>query len=90
LCGISATLPVSLALFIAMSRNWGRDVNRDAATRQYDSPRGYAPPQPPVVIISPPQATPSPYNYSASPYFLPAQLDDASPGAREFKIVGDE
>lgn len=89
LCGISATLPVSLALFIAMNRNWGHSENNQTIRPEYPAPRGYAP-QTPVVVISPPPTAPSPYGYYGSPYFLPAQVNDAPPGAREFKIVGDE
>ncbi|MBI4788633.1 MAG: hypothetical protein HY782_16500 [Chloroflexi bacterium] len=91
ICGISASIPVSIGFVIAASRHWGRDDRGgDAPGRGYDEPRPYAQPQPPVIVISPPQQNQSPYQYPAAPYYLPASNGDAPLGAREFKIIGDE
>ncbi len=91
-CGISATIPISLGFAIAAGRNWGQ---RDAPTRNeryapyggYEPPR---PPQPPVIVIAPPQQPPSPYQYPSMPYYMSPPPDEANPGGREFKIIGDE
>ncbi|MBI5652396.1 MAG: hypothetical protein HZC40_18410 [Chloroflexi bacterium] len=80
-CGISATVPVSIALFIAASRNWGR-----APEPAHYEPRT----QPPVIVVSPPQLPQAHYGYAGAPYFLPPTISDASLGTREFKIIGEE
>ncbi|MDE3090812.1 MAG: hypothetical protein KGJ80_15660 [Chloroflexota bacterium] len=86
-CGISASVPVSLALVIAASRNWGRgetprEVGSDSAARHY------APP-PQILVVSPPQPYPSPYGFSQSQYYLPPGAP-AEGAPRDFKIIGDE
>lgn len=89
LCGISATVPVTLALFIAMSRRWGH-----APPDQEITPRQYAPPyhtqQPPVIVVAPPQMQTMPYGYSPSSFYLPPTINEGAPRGREFKIVGEE
>ena len=89
-CGISASIPVTIGLVIAASNNWGRPESRDEPQRFYDAPRAYAP-QPPLVIVSPPQAQ-MPYGFPPTPeqYYLPPSVSDGSFGSREFKIVGGE
>ncbi len=83
-CGISASVPVSIALVIASSNHWGR--NEEPSEPCYDpSPRRYVP-QPPVIIMAQPQAQ-MPYNYPQNPYYFPAQ---PSVEPREFKIIGGE
>jgi hypothetical protein len=91
LCGISASIPVTLGLAIAASRNWGREERVREIGYDYESNR-FAP-QPPVVIFAPPQQMQSPYGLSyplghaerVAPTIAPAL------GApREFKIIGDE
>lgn len=85
-CGISASIPVSIALIIAASRNWGRaDAEREDASPRYAAP-------PPVVVIAPPQQNPVAYPYANAPLYLPPTLDAVpAPGSpREFKIVGEE
>lgn len=92
LCGISATIPVTLGLIIAASRNWGREESpRDTP---YDStPNRYAP-QPPIVIVAPPQSlqtmhASSPYPFASGHYLTP--LNTPTLGApREFTIIGEE
>lgn len=88
-CGISASIPVSLALVIAASRNWGREeapreIGYDYESRRYAAER----PQPPqILVVTPPQQQ-MPYGMP-SPYYLPP----GAPGVgapRDFKIVGDE
>jgi hypothetical protein len=91
LCGISASIPVSVGLVIAASRNWGRDEHRDEpSTRPHLDPYPYRQPQPPVIVISPPAQNISPYQYPGSPYYIPPSTDDAAYNGREFKIIGDE
>ncbi len=86
LCGITASVPVCLALFIAASRDWGR------ADSAREEPGGYAQralvAPPPIVVISSPQQTQSPYPFPASQLYLPPHAP--MPGApRDFKIVVD-
>jgi len=86
-CGISATIPISVGLLIAASRHWGqsegpREIGYDYEARRYAA-------QPPVVVISPPQVAQSPYGFSQSQLYLPPSAP--MPGApRDFKIIGDE
>lgn len=89
-CGISASIPVTIGLVIAASSHWGRDGGRDVAPQRLydDAPRPYAS-QPPVVIFSPSQAQ-MPYGYAPNPYALPPAVDAATWDSREFKIVGGE
>ncbi len=88
LCGIAASIPVSIGLVIAASRNWGhndegyREVSYDYAAHRYT-------PQPPQMIFVTPQQSQTPYTYPQGQYYLPANAP--MPGApREFKIVGEE
>jgi len=88
-CGISATIPVSLGLVIAASHHWGvreapREIEYDYGTQRYTA-------QPPMIIFAPPQAPAAPYGLTPQQYYLPpgaADLGAAYP--REFKIVGEE
>ncbi len=90
LCGILASVPVSIAFVIAASRNWGRPetVVEEQPER---GPLRYPPlqPQQPIVVIAPPQQA-SPYGYSqGQPYYLTPNVP--GPGTpRDFRIVGDE
>jgi hypothetical protein len=91
LCGISASIPVSVGLVIAASRNWGRDeVPDESSTRRHLDPYPYRQPQPPVIVISPPAQNASPYQYPGSPYYIPPPMDDAPYNGRAFKIIGEE
>lgn len=90
LCGISASIPVLIALFIAASRNWGRTdagLSRDDV-REY-TPRGYTTPQPPMIVLAPPQHFQQPNPFATSQFYLPpnAPIEGAP---REFKIIGEE
>ena len=89
LCGISASIPVSIALFIAASRNWGHPaVLPQEEVREY-TPRGYVAPQPPMIVLAPPQPFQAPNPFGVNQFYLPPHAP--SEGApREFKIIGDE
>lgn len=89
LCGISATIPVTLGLVIAASRNWGRDESPREITYDYATHR-YAP-QPPIVIVAPPQAmqASSPYTLASGHYLAPVNAPTLG-APREFKIIGEE
>ena len=86
-CGISASIPVSVGFLIAASRHWGRESGSESG-RMTPSPELSRYAQPPVVVIAPPQPSHSPY-FNQSQFYLP-------PGApplgapRDFKIVGDD
>jgi hypothetical protein len=87
LCGISASIPVSIALVIAAGNNWGKSQEPTDPNYGYE-PRRYAA-QPPVIFVTPPQAQ-MPYGYSPNPYYFPAHSTQASVEPREFKIIGEE
>lgn len=75
-CGIGASIPVSIGLVIASSHNWGKPDSRDQGMPGY---------QPPIVIVNP-QA---PMAYGPSPYYLPSPTNSPIE-SREFKIIGGE
>jgi len=82
-CGISASIPVSIGLVIASSNNWGR---REQAEYSYTVNRYM--PRPPVMLIQPPQA-----QVPMAPqgqYYFPKPTPQAAPEPREFKIVEDK
>jgi hypothetical protein len=86
LCGISASIPVSIALFIAASRNWGQgETTRPQAV---EPPRAYAP-QPPFIVIAPPQFNPQQYP-QLPPQYFPAPMPNNMIESRDFKIIGEE
>ena len=87
-CGISASIPVTIGLVIAASRNWGHDESVREIGYDYGSNRYM--PQPPMVIFAPPQQAQSPYGLMQNPYYFPPTLNDTSIGPREFKIIGGE
>lgn len=95
-CGISASIPMSLGLAIAASRNWGQSPNNPPQEIEYDySARRYAaqPQQPPVVVISPPQQNAGmyyPYLNSPREAYFPPMPNDVAIRPREFKIIGEE
>ena len=86
-CGISASIPVTIGLVIAASRNWGREESVREIGYDYGSNR-YAP-QPPMVIFAPPPQAQLPYGFPPGQYVAP--LSAPALGApREFKIIGEE
>ncbi len=86
-CGISASVPVSIALVIASSNHWGK--REEPNEPYYDpSPRRYMP-QPPVIIMTQPQQQ-MPYGYPQNPYYFPVQAAQPSVEPRDFKIIGGE
>ncbi len=93
LCGISASIPVTLGLFIAATRDRSPRVREEDANLNttgfptYPS-RPYAA-QPPVFVIAPPQQQASPYSLNQGQFYLPPAAPP--PGApRDFKIIGEE
>ncbi len=83
-CGVSATLPVSLALLILASREWRR-------SERWEAPPTRGASAPPVIVYSPPQFNPAPYALGpAQPrYYMPPET--ATPGmSRDFRIIGEE
>jgi hypothetical protein len=88
-CGIGASIPVSIGLVIASGNNWGRrdeprQVGYDYGTHRYAA-------QPPVIIMSPPQSPMpyTPYGIPQSQYMLPPNAPTIG-APREFKIIGDD
>jgi len=90
LCGITASIPVSVALYIAASRNWGLAGPSRESTRTYTPRKRSA--RRPTVVINPPQPNHSAFAFQPNPLYLPPQLPPqtlASVAPREFRIVGD-
>ncbi len=87
LCGITVGIPVSLALFIASNRDWGR-MERLQKVPAPRAPRRRAA-QPRVVVINPPQSNPTHYPFQPNPIYLPPTTQ-ALAAPREFKIIGDD
>ena len=87
LCGISASIPVSIALFIAASKNWGRTEQLGEEPSDYAA-RPYAP-QPPFIVVAPPQFSQPHYPQALSSYF-PTSMPSNTIEARDFKIIGEE
>lgn len=87
-CGISASIPVSIGLIIATSNHWGRrDAPREIG---YDYGAQRYAPQQPIFIVSPPQAPmPMPYGFPQNQYVVPPSVP-ALGAPREFKIIGEE
>ncbi len=92
MCGIAASVPVSLGLLIALTRE------REAPTEEEDEVSGYPerispypprasqPPYPPVIVVAPPQSQlPGPYGG----YLPPGNMREP-PMTRDFKIIGDD
>jgi hypothetical protein len=90
LCGISASVPISIALFIAASRNWGRgDGSVPEELREPAAARGYSASQSPMIIFAPPQQFQSPNPFASNQFYLPSNAPiEGAP--REFKIIGDD
>lgn len=91
LCGITASLPLSLALFIAASRNWGRGEDTSSSyeeIREY-TPRGYTSPQQPIIVLAPPQPMQFQNPTAMNQLYLPPNAPDEG-APRDFKIIGDE
>jgi hypothetical protein len=86
-CGISASIPMSLGLAIAASRNWGRNNTPREIEYDYSSQR-FAP-QPPVYIVAPPQQ-PMPYGFAPNQQYIAPPNVPMIGAPREFKIVGEE
>lgn len=59
-CGISASIPVTIGLLLAVSRNWD----------YYGARRNAA--QPPMVIFTPPQQAQRPYGFPQNQSIAPA------------------
>ena len=90
-CGISASIPVSIGLIIATGNNWGR--NEPPREIGYDNAAHRYAPQQPIFIVSPPQAPMqmpyTPYGVPQGQYVLPPSASVIG-APREFKIIGEE
>lgn len=90
-CGISASIPVSIGLVIASANGWGkRNEPREIA---YDYAAHRFMPQQPMIIFAPPQNMPGQYGmpYGYPPHQFVAPMNTPALGApRDFKIIGEE
>jgi hypothetical protein len=94
-CGISASIPVSIALVIAASKNWGheeapRETGYDQGHLGDYGAHRYAPQPPQILVVSPPPTPPPAYRQYPGALYYPPQIDESPYTSREFKIVGDE
>ncbi len=77
-CGISASIPVTIALVIAASKNWGREPEPREVEYDYGAYR-YTPQLPPILLVSPP------LSQQQGQHYLPPDMTMTEPGAsREF------
>ncbi len=88
-CGISASIPVSIGLVIASSNHWGRNDSPREVGYDYASQRFM--PQPPVIIMpqAPQMPMQNPYGFPPNQYVVPPSVP-ALGAPRDFKIIGDE
>lgn len=98
-CGISASIPVCIALVIASSNNWGRreeSIEPDNFRYGYDARRyGYGElrhrqSQPPIVFVSPPQTQMpyAPYGVPQNPYLAVANYAAVIPASAKDVALG--
>ncbi len=73
MCGILASVPVSIAFVIAAHRNWGRPetIVQETPRRLDPEPPRYPQAQQPIIVIAPPQLNSAAYPYSNAPYYIP-------------------
>jgi hypothetical protein len=87
LCGISASIPVTVGFIIAATRNRNPQIERGEPGGNPYAGRSYS--QPPVYVIASSPQQPLPYNFNQGQFYLPPSAPP--PGApRDFKIIGDE
>ncbi len=99
--GMIASVPVSLGLLVALTRQRERDYDREVRTDlqqvlPYSTPR---PQMPPVIVVAPPQGAngylngqPNYYNPAAAPPYVnyqPEQYQEVVDG-RDWRIIGDD
>ncbi len=92
LCGIAASVPVSLGLLIALTRRRDEPVEEEQAASGYPEridpypPRPPQSPYPPVIVVAPPQGQlPSPYGG----YLPPGNMHEPTV-TRDFRIIGED
>ncbi len=100
LCGIGASIPVSLGLVIALTRERERDNDETEPDSHPAPPYGSPRPQmPQIIVVAPPQAQygqgqPTPgYPFGAPgaayPGYMPPQNEEIVDG-RDWRIIGDD
>jgi hypothetical protein len=98
LCGVVASVPVSVGLLIALTRRHrDRIVEEEEAGGDPEPVAPYAGyqsrhPYPPVIVITPQQGQlPGPYAGLLPPGAMPFGYDmNEPPTARDFKIIGED
>jgi hypothetical protein len=92
-CGLSASIPMSIGLAIAASQNWGQVPNNQPENDASFTERRTYSPQPPFVVINPsPYAERGMYPYDRPQPFsnFPTMPSNLVIKPREFKIIGEE
>ena len=88
LCGIGASIPVSLGLLVALTRQRARAEVEETTTTYPTAPPRKPSTQayPPVIVVSPqPGQLPPGYNN----YLPPGNMHEP-PASRDFRIIGDD
>ncbi len=98
LCGVAASVPVSIGLLLALTRNRQSEVDYDSAN-EYETPTYQpapytppAPPQsyPPIIVMAPPTGQlPNPYQLPPNA-LPPGYTMNEPPRTRDFKIIGED
>jgi hypothetical protein len=97
LCGIAASLPVSIGLLVALTRERREESKDELDADFYPAPSYGTPPRqmPHVIVIAPPQgqyttgSIPVSYPGDRSTYYPLRELDDALQ-ARDWRIIGND
>ena len=92
-CGLSASIPMSIGLAIAASQNWGQPPNNQPDYNAGLSEHRAHSPQPPLVVLNPPQYAERgmyPYDRSQPFSYFPTMPSNVVVKPREFKIIGEE
>jgi hypothetical protein len=98
MCGVAATIPVSLGLLIALTRRRSDQVETEGDFRDYPDPGVPYPPRPPrqayppVIVITPSQSQiPGAYGGLLAPGAMPPPYGmNELPSTRDFKIIGED
>ena len=89
ICGISASIPITLAVVIASSQNWGRVDAPQQIGYDYGAHKFAA--QPPVIVVAPPHTLPaSAHGLMPNALYAMPPTIDAIPTPRDFRIIGNE
>jgi hypothetical protein len=88
ICGISLSIPLSIAVMIANSRNWGQPEVLSHEIPPERKKRRRASQQPVIIMGAPSESTPR--KRPQTQYLLPPGPSKRTRSRREFKIIGGD